>query len=145
MEAALTQGDNRHVSPAFMDASLSFECLKQRLDFDGGHGIRMIVQWTIEPELMRKGELHNFFLGLSDDGTCQIIATFPISLSGLPGDDIEAEHLGQSIKRFEELSQNAETYQKDAVTWLEKHATEITPSLDTLDEMLKSLVVRRWE
>lgn len=144
MEAALTKDDNWHVSPAAMDAGLAFECLKRRLDFDGGHGIRMIVQWVIEPEIMRKGQLHYLFLGMSDDDSCQIIATFPINLPGLPEAD-ETEHLGRSIKRYQELTQNHDAYEKDAKAWLEQHAAEITPSLDTLDEMLKSLVVRHWE
>jgi hypothetical protein len=99
-----------------------------------------IVQ--IESNLIRKGELHYLFLGRSDDNTCQIIATFPLSLRG---EDIEAEHLGRSLKRYDELNQNSEAYEKDATAWLEQHAAEITPGLDTLDEMLKSLVVRRWE
>jgi hypothetical protein len=145
MEAAFAKGNNWHLSPAFMDASLSFECLKRRLDFKGGHGIRMIVQWTIEPELMRKGPLHYLFLGMSDDDTCQIIATFPVSLPGLPDEYDEAEHLGRGTSRFEEFVQNYDAYQIDAIAWLEQHAMEITPSLDALDEMLQSLAVRRWE
>ncbi|HEY1122442.1 MAG TPA: hypothetical protein VGE67_12610, partial [Haloferula sp.] len=140
-----TKGSDDLDSPAFMDAHLGFRIMKKRLDFDGGHGVRMIAQWMIEPNLMRKGELHYLFLGMSDDNTCQIIATFPLALPGLPGDDEEAEHLGRSLKRYEELTQNLDAYDKDATTWLEQHAAEITPSLDTLDEMLKSLVVRRWE
>jgi hypothetical protein len=139
------EGNGDVKSPAFVDGSLGFTSLKKRLDFYGGHGIRMLAQWMIEPDLMRKGRLHYLFLGMSDDDTCQIIATFPLSLPGLPGEDAETEHLGRSLKRYEEFSQNADAYEKDAVAWLEQHAGEITPSLDTLDEMLKSLVVRRWE
>lgn len=144
MEAAITENGPIEV-PAFMDASLSFQCLKKRIDFEGGHGVRLLAQWIIEPELLRENQLHYLFLGLSDDNSCQIIATFPVTLPGLPDDSPEAEHLGRSIKRYDELSQNLDTYRKDATAWLEQHATEITPSLDTLDDMLKSLVVRRWE
>jgi hypothetical protein len=144
MEEATKGGDDL-VSPAFMDAHLGFRIMKKRLDFYGGHGVRMLAQWMIEPNLMRKGELHYLFVGMSEDNTCQIIATFPLSLPGLPGDDHEAEHLGRSLKRYDELNQNSEAYEKDATEWLERHAAEITPRLDTLDEMLKSLVARRWE
>ena len=137
-------GQTTDCAPAFMDAHLGFRALKRRLDFDGGHGIRMLAQWMIEPDFMRKGRLHYLFLGMSDDDSCQIIATFPASLPGLPGEDSE-EHLGRSFKRYEEFSQNADSYERDAVAWLEQHAAEVTPSLDTLDKMLESLVVRRWE
>jgi hypothetical protein len=143
MDEAAKSGDDL-VSPAFMDAHLGFRTMKKRLNFNGGHGIRMLAQWMIEPDLMRKGRLHYLFLGMSDDDTCQIIATFPISLPGLPEEDT-GEHLGHSIKRYEEFTQNFDAYDKDAVAWLEQHASEITPSLDALDEMLKSLVVRHWE
>ena len=55
------------------------------------------------------------------------------------------DHLGRSTSRYEDLTQGLDAYEKDATAWLEQHASEITPSLETLDEMLKSLVVRRWE
>jgi hypothetical protein len=132
--------------PAFMDGHLGFRCLKQRLDFEGGHGIRLIAQWNIEPDLIRKGRLHYLFLGLSDDNTCQVIATFPLNLPGLPGDyDTDPEHLGKSVKRFEEFVEHYDAYETEAKLWLEEHAAEISPSLETLDTMLKSIVVRRWE
>lgn len=144
MDGAAKGGDDL-VSPAFMDAHLGYRIMKKRLDFEGGHGVRMLAQWMIEPDLMRKGRLHYLFLGMSDDNTCQIIATFPLDLPSLPGEDAETEHLGRSLKRYEEFSQNSDAYDKDAVAWLTQHAAEITPSLETLDGMLKSLVVRRWE
>ena len=137
------RGGDDLVSPAFMDAHLAYRIMKKRLDFNGGHG--MLAQWMIEPNLMRRGELHYLFLGMSDDNSCQIIATCPLSLPGLPGDDHEAEHLGRSLKRYEELSQNSDAYDKDAGAWLEQHAAEITPDLEKLDGMLKSLVAQRWE
>ena len=144
MEAAIAANGPVEV-PAFMDASLSFQCLKKRIDFEGGHGVRLLAQWTIEPELLRENQLHYLFVGLSDDDSCQIIATFPVTLPGLPKDTPDAEHLGRSIKRYEELSANRDAYEKDATAWLEQHAAGIAPSLDALDAMLKSLVVRSWD
>jgi len=138
-------GDGNVDSPAFIDGGLGFTSLKKQLEFDGGHGIRMINQWLSEHDLMRKGRLHYLFVGMSDDNTCQIIATFPITLPGLPDDSPDAEHLGRSVRRWDELSRNFDIYCTEAEAWLTKHAAEITPNLDTLDEMLKSLVVRRWE
>ena len=144
MDASLTQNDPE-LMPAFMDASLTFRCLRRRLDFEGGHGIRMVAQWTIEPDLLRTGRLHYLFLGMSDDNSCQIIATFPISLPGLPGDeDNDAEHLGRSLKRHEALTAGFKDYEKEARTWLEEKAGEINPQLEALDGVMRSLVAKRW-
>lgn len=144
LDDAVNGGDDL-VSPAFMDAALGFRCLRKRLDFQGGRGVRMLAQWTIESDLMRKGRLHYLFLGLSDDDSCQIIATFPVDLPGLPDDEPEAEHLGHSTESYEALNRQFAGYERDAVAWLEQRADEITPSLDVLDNLIRSLVVRRWE
>lgn len=144
MDEASGGGDDL-VSPAYMDAFTGFRGLKKRIDFQGGHGTRMLAQWMIETDLMRKGRLHYVFLGLSDDDSCQIIATFPLDLPGLPNDEREAEHLGHSTERYEALNRQFADYERDAVAWLEQHADKITPSLDVLDNLIRSLVVRRWE
>lgn len=138
-------GQETDVHPASVDGYLGFRALKRRLDFDGGQGIRMLAQWNIEPDLIYNGSLHYLFLGLSDDDSCQIIATFPANLPGLESYGTKAEHLGRSLDRYEDLVANYETYEREAVAWIEKHAGEITPSLDVLDNLIRSLVVRRWE
>lgn len=132
-------------SPAFMDASLGFRCLKKRLDFQGGRGVRMLAQWMIESDLMRKGQLHHLFLGLSDDDSCQIITTFPVDLPGLPDDEAEAGHLGHGTEGYEALNRHFAGYERDAIAWLEQRADEVTPDLELLDNLIRSLVVRRWE
>jgi hypothetical protein len=142
MDAALEK-DDPHLSPAFADAAQAFMCLKRRIDFDGGHGVRMLAQWTIEPQLLRRGELQYFFFGMSDDDSCQIIATFPVLLPGLPTGE-STEHLGRSLVKYEKFTRNFGAYIKEATTWLEQHAGEITPGLDPLDAVMKSLIVRRW-
>jgi hypothetical protein len=144
MDEAADGGDDL-VSPAYMDAFTGFRCLKKRIDFQGGHGTRMLAQWMFDTDLVRKGRLHYVFLGLSDDDSCQIIATFPVDLPGLPGDELEAEHLGHSTERYEALNRQFADYERDAVAWLEQRAAEITPSLDVLDNLIRSLVVRHWE
>ncbi len=144
MDEAAGGGDDL-VSPAYMDAFTGFRCLKKRVDFQGGHGTRMLAQWMFDTDLVRKGRLHYVFLGLSDDDSCQIIATFPVDLPGLPNDEIEAEHLGHSLERYDALNRQFASYERDAVAWLEQHANEITPSLEVLDKLIRSLVVRRWE
>lgn len=133
------------VSPAFMDASLDFVCLRQPIQFQGGSGIRFVAQWTIEPSLVSLGELHYQFLGLSDDGTSQIIATFPLVLPELAKADASSEHLGRSIAKYEELSQGYAAYAKDATKWLEERAGQFTPRLETLDSAMASLVAKAWK
>lgn len=142
IDAALTQ-DHLHLSPAFMDASLTFQCLKRRIEFKGGHGIRLVAQWSMEAELMLMGELHYLFLGISDDNTCQIIATFPLSLPGLPARG-DKTHLGRSLERYGEFERGFNQYEAEAKRWLETHAAEITPSVQTLDSVMQSLVATHW-
>lgn len=143
MDAALTK-DDPHLSPGYMDASMIFMCLKQKVEFEGGHGVRLLGQWTNDADIMRRGSLHYLFLGMSKDSSCQIIATFPVDLPGLPAAD-GTDHLGRSIKRHEEFNPGRDAYEKEAKQWLEKNAATITPSLETLDAMMSSLVVRTWE
>lgn len=138
-------GKETDFHPASLDGHLGFRAMKQRVDFEGGHGIRMLAQRDIEPDLIQRGRLHYLFLGLSDDDSCQIIATFPVSLPGLQSDGTKAEHLGRSLDRYEDLVANYEAYERDAIAWLEQHADKITPDLELLDNLIRSLVVRRWE
>lgn len=137
-------GGGPRPTPAYMNASLDFACLPKRIEFDGGYGVRIVCEWQIEADLMTKGDLHYLFLGMSADDSCQIIASFPIDLSGLPESGEKAEHLGRSIARYDELTKDYEAYHKEAEEWLVQHQAEITPRLDLLDGMLRSLVVKTW-
>lgn len=143
MDAAMADA-SRFDSPAFMDASPTFNSLKRRVDFSGGRGIRWVTQWTIEPALMKLGQLHYLFLGMSDDNSCQIIATFPLNLPGLPTAQ-DNTHLGHKIGNHDEFSENYHEYVEDAKKWLETNQHEITPSLQALDQVMRSLVVSRWQ
>lgn len=133
------------ISPAYLDASIHFDCLKKKIQFEGGSGVRGIVQWNIEPELARRGRLHYLFLGLSADGSCQIIATFPLDIPGLPDESAEATHLGYSTKEYEKLSKEFKTYEGAVKKWLTANAAKATPKLEELDAMMAGLVVKRWE
>lgn len=143
MNAALDE-DNPNLSPGYINASLQFMRLKRRLDFNGGHGIRLLAQGAIESDLMRLGDLHYLFLGMSDDNSVQIIATFPVSLPGLPDHD-EKSHLGRSTENYPEFCKIFADYHDASVKWLEKHADEVTPSLQELDGIVQSLVAPSWK
>ncbi len=142
MDASVLDG-NPIDSPAFI-GSQTFDCLKRRVDFTGGHGIRLVTQWDIEPNLMQFGQLHYLFLGMSDDNSCQIIATFPLNLPELPK-AADKNHLGHSIENYAEFSKNFGNYVDDAEQWLAKNENEITPSIEALDKVIQSLVVSHWK
>jgi hypothetical protein len=131
-------------SPAFMDASLDFVALKKELAFGGGAGIRLVGQWTWEPDLIRRGRLHYLFIGLSDDGTCQIIATFPLDHAELPSEAVDVEHLGYSVDRYEELGRGIAAYRSEAKEWIRQRADSFSPSLEALDGIIQSLNAGGW-
>lgn len=132
-------------SPAFVDGSMDFPSLQKPLTFVGGWGVRLVCQWGWEPDLIRRGRLHYLFIGLSDEGSCQIIATFPLDHADLPDDSVQAEHLGRSVSRYEDLARGWETYSEEAVKWIEQNADGFSPGLETLDEIIESLQAKSWE
>lgn len=129
---------------SFVDGGLDFQTLKKPLKFKGGEGVRLLCQWTIEPSLLCRTELHYLFVGLSDDNSCHVIATIPVTLPGLPDAEPTAEHLGFSLARYEHLGENMATYRKKAVQWLESHKAKLTPRLEELDAMMESIVAETW-
>jgi hypothetical protein len=131
--------------PGFVDASMDFASLRKQLNFSGGSGVRLICQWGWEPDLIRRGRLHYLFWGLSDDGSCQVTATFPLDHSDLPGDAAEDEHLGRSVSRYEELERGWKAYAEEASAWIAQNAGGFSPGLETLDGILQSLQIRSWE
>ena len=104
----------------------------------------MIAQWNTEPSLMTFGKLHYLFSGMSEDDSCQIIASFPLDLAGLPRAQDQI-HLGHSMGQFDQFSVNFATYAETAIAWLRENESSITPPLSTLDEVIKSLVVSGWK
>lgn len=133
-------------SPAFMDAHLYFICLKKKLRFKGGYGYRMLAQWNIEPSLVAKRELHYLFIGMSDDNSCQVIATFPIDIPGLADpDNRDSEHIGYSYSRYNELLNGFQKYERLAKAWLVGNAAKSKPAIKDLDAMIASLVAAKWK
>ncbi len=132
-------------NPAYIDGSLTFVTLEKRIDFKGGHGLRRVAQWTVEADFARRGELHYLFLGFSDDNTCQIIATIPVDLPGLPAEREVEKHLGWKGKPYEQFAKDFGGYHKAVEGWLVDNASKITPSLDKLDAMMASLHAETWK
>lgn len=143
---ACAESEHFPKNPGFHDGSLDFLCLKKTIRFIGGRGVRMLGQIMVEADLMCRGGLHYLFLGMSDDHSCQIIATFPVDLEGLPSSDysVDKKHLGWSLEPYGAFTRQMDAYSKEAVAWLQAREDLIVPSLKSLDKMLQSLVVRTW-
>jgi len=131
--------------PAFGAGAFELISMREALAFRGGRGLRMVCQRSFDRGLVRRGRLQYLFCGLSDDDSCQILATFPLDHPDLPDDSVEAEHLGRSVARYEELVREFETYSAEAAKWLEQIADGLSPSLDRLDGIVQSLEAKRWE
>jgi hypothetical protein len=145
LELSANHPDRFPLSPAVGQGSGSYGNLTKSIQFRGGSGVRGITDWGIEADLVRRGRLHYLFLGLSDDGTCQIIATFPLDLPGLPDDSLEAAHLGYSASDYGKLSRELGTYMDAVDQWIAANANHFTPKLEELDSIIAGLVVKRWE
>jgi hypothetical protein len=145
LELSGTHPDRFLLSPAVGQSSGSYGDLVKQIKFRGGSGVRGITNWDIEADLVRRGRLHYLFLGLSDDGTCQIIATFPIDLPGLPDESLEAVHLGYSASDYGRLCKEFDTYVDAVDQWITANANQFTPKLEELDSMIAGLVAEDWE
>jgi len=141
---AMVEDRDPKKSPVFMDAELAFVAGRKKLRFSGGHGFRVLAQWNTEADFVRKGRLHYLFLGLSDDGSCQIVATFPIDVPGLP-EDSTREHLGFSTTSDDGFTKRFPKYERAVKEWLTANAAKARPSLTELDAMMSSLDVRKWQ
>lgn len=140
-------GSDSPKNPAFIDGGPWSILPAKKLSFKGGHGYRFIAQWSYEISLLSRGRLHYLFLGLSEDSSCQIIATFPLNHPDLPGYyDQEATHLGYSSSRsrYEELTQKFDDYESKAKQWVADHISEFTPSVEKLDRLIESLSAETW-
>jgi len=138
LETSVDQ-NTRFACLAYMDAAFMFASLKRKLSFQGGEGVRYVGEWTNEPTLPSNDGFHYVFNGFTKDGSTHVLATFPLHLADLPDDSPGATHLGRSLKNYEDLSKNFETYEKEARAWLEAREAEIQPSLAMLDGMIESL------
>jgi hypothetical protein len=133
-------------SPAFMDAHLEFICVKKKIRFKGGYGYRMLAQWNTELSLATKRDLHYLFIGMSDDDSCQIIATFPLDIPGLADpDNRESEHIGYSYSRYSDVFNGYDKYKRLAKAWLVDNAAKSNPAIKDLDAIIGSLAAAKWK
>ena len=68
------------------------------IKFKNGRGLRCVVQFGQDAQLLTQGKLNYFFQGLSNDQKTYVLATFPITLDGLAISGSDVSHLGYSYK-----------------------------------------------
>ncbi|MCX8024748.1 MAG: hypothetical protein N3A60_06070 [Thermanaerothrix sp.] len=109
----------------------------QRLDFNGGSGIRVITYYAQDITPIENSNLLYEFQGLSADGTWYIVATMPLNHPDLPAADVGVPDLNDP---------NADWagYYAAVAAYLERQpATSFTPNLASLDAMFTALQVVR--
>lgn len=122
----------------FIDASQQVTVGFKSLSFANGKGFRFVTQYGFEAGLIHESQLVYIFQGISDDGKTYVLATFPVSLKGLPKAD-DQKHLGFDLSKYAEFESKQDEYYKKASEWLITNADQMTPSLETLDAVMRSI------
>lgn len=120
----------------FLDASQHVTTGFKPLPFANGKGFRFVTAYSIEASILSESTLVYIFQGISNDGKTYVVATFPVTLEGLPKKG-ERKHLGFSEQG--DFVFKANTYNQKASEWLIKNADKITPSLKKLDAIMSSI------
>ena len=139
------RNDVRSYYPAYGEGAFAFLVLRKRVDFRGGFGFRMLGQWNVDCDFARRGGMLYLFLGFSNDNTCQIIASIPITLPGLKEAAQTKEHLGFHLEPYDRFVMSYEAYEEAVQRWLSGNSANIQPSLVTLDAMIASLRAETWK
>ncbi len=108
------------------------------LPFANGKGFRFVTAYAIEATLLYENSLVYIFQGITNDGKTYIMATFPVTLNGLPNYE-DTEHLGFSMQPYPDFVMKQNAYNKKAEKWLVKNTDKMTPSLATLDAIMSSI------
>jgi hypothetical protein len=145
-EKMLSQPKSFRVPLLVLEGAFEFVSLQRILKFSGGQGVRMVTQCDIEATLLCRERFQYLFVGMSDDDSCYIVASFPLKLEELPsGRDENAKHIGFDLTDYDHLLRNFEKYQTQAVQWLAQREDLIEPKLTALDTMIESLRAVTWE
>ena len=106
------------------------------VDFVGGSGVRALVHWTQNFNLITDGGLHYMYAGLTDDGQYLVHFVFPIDSDRLPhyftviGDNWDYE-------AFEDVYGDYMDVMSDVVAALPPES--FSPELEVLDQVIESL------
>jgi len=111
----------------------------QRLDFQNGLGVRYLTQTGNGIVPVNNAELNYTFQGLTNDGQYYVAALLPVTHPQLPAGHELGAQLAAEIEKDPGYYAN---YLSTTITMLEQQpAASFTPNLDSLDAMLRSLLV----
>jgi hypothetical protein len=126
------------IPPAWGDQSVvvGFKQIEQKYY----KGFRFITQLHQEASFMGERGLFYIFQGISTDKKKYVLATFPIALDGLAKAS-DLDHLGFSIRNYDEFAKVKENYYLKAARWLEENEGKMQPAPATLDDILRSVQI----
>ena len=110
------------------------------ISFDGGTGVRFITEYSDAPTPITNSNIFYTFQGLTDDGQYWVAVTLPISSPILP-DDYDSMPEGYTR---ESLILSYQSYVREVKEALEAQApSSFSPSIDSLDSLVKSILIRQ--
>lgn len=131
--------DGKRVQPAalpFLYNAMAAQVLRAQveyLEFEGGSGLRYLTFYAQAVNPVEEGWVFYTFQGLSEDGKYYIHATFPV-VTNVP--------MLSELPDGETVMNDPEAYYAEVVAALDEQPAEAyTPSLETLDSILTSLVI----
>jgi Leucine Rich Repeat (LRR) protein len=117
-----------------INAAQVFHSQVKYLDIQNGRGVRFITQYSQDVSPITNQRIFYTFQGLTADGAYYVAAYFPVTASGLSDepttDDWEAFNAGYEAYLVETVND---------LNGLQAH--EFKPDLDSLDQVIQSLVV----
>lgn len=120
----------------------SGQILKARvklLRFHGGKGFAFLTTYAQDINPVVNDSLFYTFQGLTDDGRYWVAVYYPVSASVLPKSVRESPE----AKDYKALEDNFKVYLKKTVRALDDPKTIYTPDLEKLDDLVRSIEIRR--
>lgn len=140
----ITAADLRPFCGSASALPLHFRADIERIQFNGGQGVRFLISSS---NYLTVNNLYYVFQGLTDDGRYMIYGLFrpiqhPYIVSSPALQDDFGPLLGWKEGQYEEAEASYDLFNGRIEEMLEAGALPLYPSLDFLDEMLTSIVIK---
>ncbi len=130
----------------FFNAGQAIAAQVKLIEFNGGSGLRDVVQYASDVSPINNGGLFYLFEGLSQDGKYYIIAILPTTSPFLPSDNNPDSPVPAGGIPFPPSTASGSSFEAyyTQITQLLEHATssQFEPALDTLDALVKSISIQ---
>lgn len=121
----------------FANAAQVFRSNVAYVEFSGGSGVRFVTYYAQDVSPVTNADIFYAFQGITADGNYYISAEFPLNTAVLP-----ANYEAAAINDYEQFAANYQLYLDGVVAQLNGlTATDYTPNLNLLDDMIRSLSV----